>query len=326
VVITHLPGRLQLRAGDLVVARVTRFAVHPVRGGGVNTDLLADPSALGVLAEPVRAALAAADRPKRPRSAPKVQPAQRPAPTGRSAPRPTESRVAAPVLTTLPPELSASARERAIVASARLRVDRRLVPAISVEVPTPNGTLVFEPVDERGNPLELRFIYADAGAKLRAALRLKTPGDPLALRVVEGAAEVVGRGWAAALIVYAELTCADGVEAASPSDVRTPRLKRPASPRLAATERARPSSRIAAPAPAAREADVLALRQAIEELRSVAGHPRRLAPGARASAEAQRAARAAGIRLPPGHTWVRPHRRGGAAGIRIRWPAWMALW
>jgi hypothetical protein len=75
-----------------------------------------------------------------------------------------------------------------------------------------------------------------------------------------------------------------------------------------------------------RDADIRSLRAAIDELRSVAGHLRRLQPGSTASSEAEQAARAAGIRVPPGYTWVRPHRRGADAVFRVRWPPSLALW
>jgi hypothetical protein len=44
-----------------------------------------------------------------------------------------------------------------------LRAGRRLVPAVTVEVSTPNGTLTFEPLDTDANPLELRFAFPTPG-------------------------------------------------------------------------------------------------------------------------------------------------------------------
>jgi hypothetical protein len=214
-------------------------------------------------------------------------------------------------------------------ASARLRAERRLVPAVTVEVPTPVGTITFEPIDERANPLELRFTCRHDGTTVRGGLRLKRPADPLALRVIDDAPDrILGPAWAAALIVYAELTCAEApseVEPASPAAARDashraatapggPQRRRP--PGLPHGVRAR----------AAPDADIRAWRAAVEELRAVAGPLRRLRDGHAASPEAVRAARGAGIQVPAGYTWVRPHRRASDQVFRIRWRASMQLW
>jgi len=57
-------------------------------------------------------------------------------------------------------------------------------------------------------------------------------------------------------------------------------------------------------------ADRRAIRKAMTLVR---GHLRRLREGQHPSASAQAAASSYGIVLPPGHTFVRPHARGGTA-------------
>jgi hypothetical protein len=151
------------------------------------------------------------------RPLPQVAPSPPAAPMSPMRPEPHGS-AAAPklrpgwenLLFDLPESLPPAARVRAMEASAKLREHRRVMPASVVEAPTPQGTVVFEPIDETRTPLEVRFTFTSPGRRFDGALRLKRPGDPLTLRIVTASSnEVIGEAWAAALIVYAELTCTE---------------------------------------------------------------------------------------------------------------------
>ena len=236
------------------------------------------------------------------------------------------------LLLSLPESLPGLARERALAGSSRLRVERRLVPAATLEISTPNGKLIFDPIVPGENPLEARFAFLKGSSRMRGALRLRRPADPLALRVEDGADEsVIAEAWAAALIVYAELTCADlgDMPSSVPPEIESQAVTRPRPPQFPA-ERDRSSGvdrqRHRHEASPTRLLTAHSLREALAQLEAVAGHLRRLRPGASASHEARRAAEAAGIHLPPGFTWVRPHHRGGAMTVRIRWPIDVRLW
>jgi hypothetical protein len=84
---------------------------------------------------------------------------------------------------TLPDSLNERAADAAVAASTRLRLDRRLAPAMGIEVLTPKGRLKFRALNVSRSPLEARFSFSRDGRAVYAALRLKTPKDPLALRV-----------------------------------------------------------------------------------------------------------------------------------------------
>jgi hypothetical protein len=204
-----------------------------------------------------------------------------------------------------------------------------LVPAAAVVVATPNGTLTFEPLITGANPLELEFRFERPGGSVEGALRLRRPDDPLTLRVVSGADDtLLGEAWAAALIVYAELTCTELDDAAERS--------RPHGDRRLPHHRGSIGSKQRAAAPRPIRAvggnghvqllSATSLQEAIRQLEAVAGHLRRLRPGTRCSDDARRAAEAAGVALPDGFTWVRPHQRGASMTVRVSWPSATRLW
>jgi hypothetical protein len=215
-------------------------------------------------------------------------------------------------------------------ASGALRQHRRLVPAVPLEVPTPQGTLIFEPIDDHRTPLEARFTYMRGRKRFEGALRLKRPADPLALRIASFTSEAVtGEAWAAALIVYAALTCSDGrdeVPATQPERTGSFPQRGPLRPSQASSG---PKRRIPTRHPTGvRRGPVRAtfLRDAVAYLEAVSGHLRRLQAGHTASPEARSAAARAGIQLPPGYTWVRPHSRGGQQRVVVAWPRNERLW
>jgi hypothetical protein len=320
-----------LRVDGERVAVVNRFQIiaKKVIWSG---DLLATPGALHCLLPAIDLALAkTATRRDPPASRAPLPPPRRPQPPtrlGSPARRPPPPPDKPDLRFDFPDTLTASARDRAMQASARLRSERTLVPAVSVEVPTPHGTLMFEPLDEAAKPLEARFAFHCANGRFSGGLRLKRPGDPITLRVDGGSTErLAAEAWAAALIVYAELTCV--VIPGSPLAEPTTPTSRPSRPSPTATP---PGRRPRAPgahrpkAPGGPVIEVPTLRDAIDQMRAVSGHMRRLRAGARASDEAIRAAERAGIRVPTGYTWVRPHGRGAQTIIRVQWPRDARLW
>jgi hypothetical protein len=149
------------------------------------------------------------------------------------------------------------------------------------------------------------------------------------LRIGEATpASLIGHAWAAAMIVYAELTCTDLGDIGEAEVELNPVARRPAKSRPATEHPARrlpgrrpPARRHYSERPAA-----VSLSEAINRLQAVSGHLRRLSPGRAASPEARQAAERSGIGLPPGFTWVRPHQRGHGAAIRVLWPRAMRLW
>jgi hypothetical protein len=58
------------------------------------------------------------------------------------------------------------------------------------------------------------------------------------------------------------------------------------------------------------------------DIHAVEGQRRRLVAGDRSSVNALRLAASFGILVGLGYTFVRPHRRGGGADVRMTWPAW----
>lgn len=326
---------LTLHVNGKHVAAVNRFGFN-AKGVAWSGDVLASPGVLRKLRPPIDRALArtatsrippaahASSPPSRKLQPPRRAPARRPPPERRPPPPPEEP----DLRFDFPDSLSPTACDRAMQASGRLRAERTLVPAVAVEVPTPHGTLTFEPLNETAKPLEARFAFHRGRTQFSGGLRLKRPGDPLTLRVDKGSAEpLTAEAWAAALIVYAELTCVD-----IPADpVPQPTTLTPRSPRPPQTSTFTSSPRRA---PGTRRPGASwrptiersALRDAIDQIRAVSGHLRRLRSGARASDEAIRAAERAGIRVPSGYTWVRPHGRGPQPIVRVQWPSAGRLW
>jgi hypothetical protein len=192
-------------------------------------------------------------------------------------------------------------------ASARLRHDRRRELPVSVEVTTANGTLLFQKLRRRGSELVAAFAFRDPGGdRLEGALLLEGGAEVLRLEAPVGAARpLVARAWAAALVIYADLTCAD---IAPPEPRATPRRTGRAAPGAGRTG-TRSVRRGAAASDAPALGRVHSIAEAIERLQSVAGYVRRLPSGHTPSSEQLAAAAAVGIRVPPGCTWVRPHVR-----------------
>jgi hypothetical protein len=340
VVLRTRKGRIRVLVGDEEIAAVTRFrAIGKVT---ITADFIATPEALEPIGPAVEHELERRRREEERRRAAAIKRGVPPTIT-RSPLRPPSSEPpitstppspvvpspgpASNVLISFPSSLAHEPRVAGMLASARLRAERTLVPAVPVEVQTPHGTLRFEPLDERTTPLEAQFTFRRRGHFVAGGLRLKRREDPISLRVTPRSRySLVGEAWAAALVVYAELTCVDP-DAPIADAPRSPTRPSPGSSR-------RPRGGSGRPGPSSRRrgwGDVSAVelesfRSAVEQLSAVSGHLRRLPAGHRASEEQLRAAERAGIRVPQGFTWVRPHGRGSHAAVRVRWPRGAPLW
>jgi hypothetical protein len=170
--------------------------------------------------------------------------------------------------------LPADVRELAAFASQLIREERTTAFEHAVRLQLPDESVRFEPIRGEGAALEVPYVYRAPGGAVRAALRLRTPADPLALAVEHADGDaLLGRSWVTALVAYADLTCVPQAERA-----RTGLVASGATDRLLAA--------------------------------NVAGHRRRLRQRRAPSPAAVRAADRAGITLRAHETWVRPHLRG----------------
>jgi hypothetical protein len=339
VTVQESGGQIAVYAEDERVAALTRYRVQMPRSGRTfSGDLCASNSdGWRQLERGVRSAttlLAISRRGGRGSQAPSVPPPAEGNSQTTRGPQDDSAFLAPPIdlRFDFPATLTSEARDRALTASSVLREKRSFAPAMPVEVSTEVGTLTFMPLIENQNPLELAFTFARGGAHFEGAIRLKAPNDPLALRVVSAEPDsIIGDAWAAALIVYSELACAEVSDHHEPD--REPvvaRARPPADSRSASRRGRRPPARRALPSHTARTYEarasaIEALRAAIRDLHAVSGHLRRLVPGRVASREALQAAESVGISVPAGFTWVRPHRRGKQVLVRIVWPGRVPL-
>lgn len=210
----------------------------------------------------------------------------------------------AQVLTELPDSVATELRDVATVASQLIREERTVAFAHTVEMRIGSGESVrVAPIRADGGPIEAPFVYETDTGRVAAAIRLKSPRDPMAIALEAGSdPELVGGGWVTALVAFADLTCVPQ----SPGEPRNnpPVRRRGASPLGSSRPPTRHgqttlSGRLA---PSSQTAALLASY--------VVGHRRRLRDGQAASAQARKEAELAGITLRPRETWVRPHVRG----------------
>lgn len=238
---------------------------------------------------------------------------------------PSGSRGHGSVWTEWPEQTDPGLADLATQASARIRHERRLTFEFPVSIRLATGELLrLFPVRtkagraQRSGPastiIEAPFEFVGASGETSAALRLRTPSDPLALWVGKSNGDL-GRAWALALCAFAELTCSD----------------------LLLTPRG-PAGHREGQRPVPPQGETVGLRSLSRKVRYdrglvptsataaflatyVAGHPRRLRPGQRASSENVQAALEVGIQLRSDETWVRPHSRGGPEGgeLEFEW-------
>lgn len=232
------------------------------------------------------------------------------------------------VVVAFPSHVEESFRARVLAASTRIRTERSLdYGSHPVVLEASDHVVRYEAITRRGGAVELPFSFAQKGqTAIRGALRLRSPGDPLALVCSPDLGEdMLALVWGSGLIGFAELTCVAEIDRPNDSVTRRGERQRPQG---GVSERDRylasgggghsnhPSPTLH---PTARTADALASY--------VAGHRRRLSDAAHPSDEARAAADDIGIVLGPHETWVRPHVRGVPtdAELHFRWMSPVSL-
>ena len=210
------------------------------------------------------------------------------------------------VLTELPASVSAELRELAVLASQLVRHDRTVAFAHTVELRLDSGEVVrVEPIRTNGAAVEAPFTYETVDGRVAAAIRLKSPRDPMAIALDGDSAEnLVGDAWVTGLVAFADMTCVP--QSTAPQQQRAaPARRRSAMTALGSKRDAKRHGQTtlsARLAPSSATAVILASY--------VVGHRRRLRDGQTASLKARREAERAGIALRPQETWVQPHVRG----------------
>jgi hypothetical protein len=223
-------------------------------------------------------------------------------------------------LLSLPPSLSSELASAALEASARIRADLRVFPCLVV-LDSATYEVRFEPI-RRYPRLLVPFSVRRAGeGEIEAALDLTSTADLIAVAFEEAADEArVAAAWPVALLAFADLigthTSVGNEGARAPAQQRR---RRPAVPRQEEMRRRLPprTDRGSRPPSALKPLGETAKRQGS----FVIGHRRRLPPGRTCRDDARAAARAYGIELDYGWTWVQPHERGIPAGFVLRY-AW----
>ena len=231
---------------------------------------------------------------------------------------PTEfSRPPKELVTAPPTGLGTVEIEWALDASRRLRTDRQVAYGQDVVLVLPEEELTFHPVagTARG-AIILPFRAAVADVVTEGSILLQGSEDPLGVILeAELPSLVRARTWFLALTGAAAATCFEAEPARPRSDTRRSPNGRPRSRPPAGGEGDLPLRGPRWPS------DLEPIGHWTRHTASVVvGHRRRLSRGA-ASAEAVRRARAVGIALRPGETWVQPHVRGAAdiTELRFRW-------
>lgn len=311
--IRHRGSHVVVLVDDRTVGRITAYSVQ-VGGRPVTAvDVRADPpTALAAVAAAARRALAAGEQPKPARQRP---PDDTPARTAPPLPRSGTShhQDGAPFALTgnaTTPEPDArrtflaewlaetpTAYTGAMAASELLRSRRRRDPAaaMQIDLALPKATLTFEPIGP-ARPLRVSFTFRHQTGEFRGELHLVGAFDPLPLRQrtlraagADGRDLLLAKAWAAALIVYADITCSQPVDGGGDTQAATARD-------IADTDS------------------------------MVAGHLRRLRDGQTASEPQRAAAAQLDIVLPEHYTWVRSHTRGSGGPVLMHLRYSQRLW
>jgi hypothetical protein len=204
----------------------------------------------------------------------------------------------------------------ALSASTRLREERCVEFGHTICLRFTDGFIRFAPIHVDHRTVEVPFVYEHHMGHARGALRLRTPGDPLALALSESSGdEVVGEAWVAALRGYADLTCLEHGAAAETTPV-TSTIATPRRAGSASSSRRRPVGAARAHGPTS---STLTPTEATRSLlvSYVVGHRRQLSAGQQPGQEAREHAKRIGVTLGPGQTWVKPHTRGVPDGAEL---------
>jgi hypothetical protein len=213
------------------------------------------------------------------------------------------------VLTSLPDDVPAATRAATLEASRRIREERSHdYGEHVVRISGDDFTLRFRPVHIAHGAVEAPLTLEHDGARtVDAALRLRTPTDPLAIAFDEDLpVKTVVDAWVLALRCFAELTCAEPPDEQTPGGARSSR-RRPTDGRARTTRRS--ARRQSGGSVVGAQLNLSGPHAHVAS--RVAGHRRRLAAGQRCGSEAREFANSVGITLAKtGETWVRPHTRG----------------
>lgn len=224
------------------------------------------------------------------------------------------------VFLAFPSDVDERFRAQALAASRKIRTERTLdYGSHPVVLEASDHAIRYDAITRRCNAVELPFSFVQNGrSAIRGALRLRSPGDPLALVCSSDLAEEpLALVWGNALIGFAELTCVAEIDQLD--DDLSQRGERSGS-RGGRSERNRYLPSVGTGAghgsprltPTTTTADALAAY--------VVGHRRRLSDTAYASDEARATAADIGIVLGTHETWVRPHVRGVPTDAEIAFP------
>jgi hypothetical protein len=215
------------------------------------------------------------------------------------------------LLTSLPEDVPPATRAAALEASRRIREERSYdYGEHVVRIAGEGFTLRLRPIRLTHGAVEAPITLARDGAStIDAALRLRTPTDPLAIAFDESVPkEAAIDAWVVALLCFADLTCAE------PPDERT--LGSARGSRRSGTTGQRGGHRHSGVSTVG--AHLTPTGPNAHVASRVAGHRRRLKSGKRCGSQAREFANAVGITLAQtGETWVRPHTRGIPPDIEL---------
>lgn len=223
-----------------------------------------------------------------------------------------------------PVNLSTEVQDLAEAASSKIRTGRSLAFGHAVHMRGASGfELTFSPIAApRGRP-EVEVVFVEEAVAQSFRMRVSAIGDPLPVWAPEATTEDdrLTRGWALALVAFAELTCPptlDHLRAPKGTSDGNRRASSAAPGRSGVASRSTDPERRMSREPSRRRRTLEPTGETARWLASyVAGHRRKLQAGQEASASATANAATVGIALRSGETWVSPHTRGMPPGIRL---------
>jgi hypothetical protein len=182
----------------------------------------------------------------------------------------------------------------------------------------------FEPIRTHPKLLVPFTFHDDGAAPVEAVLDLGSSTDPIAIAFQDSVDEArISDAWIVALLAFADLSCAEEASEETQAQPRQRGAHSPAEPTVGrrrslprrTSRRGRSIMRSSALTPIGKTASYTASY--------ITGHRRRLNPGQHCGDVARTAARAHGIELGAGWTWVQPHERGVPEDFVLRF-TWQA--